>query len=329
MRIMAAALTMALCGIAGAAPGADSPASLRVEAKIPLGPVKGRIDHLAVDLARKRLYVAELGNDTVGVVDLEAGRLHATISGLQEPQGVAYLKDPDLLVVANGGDGSVSFFRGEDFGVVATVQLGEDADNVRVDPRTGMIVVGYGAGALAFIDPASRRVLGGAKLNAHPESFQIEPGGMRAFVNVPKAAQVAVVDMQRREQIAAWPVESASANFPMAIAPDGRVLIVTRQPPRLISLDPERGQVTAGVETCGDSDDLFFDAKRSRIYVSCGDGHVDIFGAAASGFSRLDRIPTSAGARTSLFLPELDRLFLAVRATSAEAEAIWVLRPAE
>src|SRR4051812_43711971 len=158
-RTVPAALAIVLCAFGAAAADADGSAALRVEAKIALGPVKGRIDHLAIDLARKRLFVAELGNDTVGLVDLEARKLQATISGLHEPQGVAYLKGPDLLVVANGGDGTVSFRRGEDFEVVATVRLGEDADNLRVDPRTGSVVGGHGAGALAFIDPTSRRVL--------------------------------------------------------------------------------------------------------------------------------------------------------------------------
>src|SRR5215208_4739525 len=76
---------------------------------------------------------------------------------------------------------------------------------------------------------------------------------------------------------------------------------------------------TAAAETCGDSDDVFLDEKRNRIYVSCGEGFVDVFEVADAGFRRTDHIATVPGARTSLFVPELDRLFLAVRASRGRA----------
>src|SRR6266481_10042000 len=89
-------------------------APLALETKIPLGEVSGRIDHLGIDLKRQRLFVAELGNDTVGVVDLAAGKVLRTISGLSEPQGVAFVAFADSIYVANAGDGSVRVLRGVD-----------------------------------------------------------------------------------------------------------------------------------------------------------------------------------------------------------------------
>jgi hypothetical protein len=62
-------------------------APLELEEKIPLGAVSGRIDHLAVDLKRQQLFVAELGNDSVGVVDLAAQKVRSTMLGLREPPG--------------------------------------------------------------------------------------------------------------------------------------------------------------------------------------------------------------------------------------------------
>jgi hypothetical protein len=78
----------------------------------------------------------------------------------------------------------------------------------------------------------------------------------------------------------------------------------------------------------GDADDLFVDAKRSRIYVSCGEGFLDVFDARAGDYRRLARVPTARGARTSYYVPLMDRLFLAVRAASSEPAAVWVYRPA-
>src|ERR1041385_5055786 len=99
--------------VVGNTRAADSPL-LAVESKVTLGEVQGRIDHLGVDLKRQRLYVAELGNDSVGVVDLKAGRVAQTLRGLKEPQGIGYETVTDTLYVANAGDGSVRIFKGED-----------------------------------------------------------------------------------------------------------------------------------------------------------------------------------------------------------------------
>src|SRR5262245_8778237 len=121
--------------------------ALQLEAKIPLGNVAGRIDHMAVDLERQRLFVAELGNNSVGVLDLKDRKLVHRIGALKEPQGVAYLRGTDTLYVSNGGDGSVRLYRGADFGESGRIDLGDDADNIRIDGKAGRVLVGYGNGA--------------------------------------------------------------------------------------------------------------------------------------------------------------------------------------
>jgi hypothetical protein len=115
---------------------------LILEAKIVLGPVAGRIDHLAVDLARQRLFVAELGNNSVGIVDLKARKLIHTIGGLREPQGVGYHPSTDMLYVANAGDGSVHMIRGSDYSESGRIDLNADADIIRLDAVADRIIVG-------------------------------------------------------------------------------------------------------------------------------------------------------------------------------------------
>jgi len=139
-----------------AASAADPP-PLVLETKIPLGAVAGRIDHFAFDADRQLLFVAELGNNSVGIVDLKERKVLQRITGLSEPQGVAYHPATSTLYVANGGDGSVRLFQGPDFTAAGHIDLGGDADNIRIDSWRNRIVVGYGKGALAAIDPASRR----------------------------------------------------------------------------------------------------------------------------------------------------------------------------
>src|SRR6266481_4954295 len=165
-------IVMVMVPAAGEAQTAGAP--LVLEGKIPLGEVGGRIDHLAVDVRRQRLFVAELGNDTLGVVDLAAGKVLRTITGLKEPQGVAYVAFADSIYVANAGDGSVRVLRGVDLASIGRIELGDDADNVRVDVPHSRVLVGYGKGALAVIDPASRTKITDIRLKGHPEGFQID-----------------------------------------------------------------------------------------------------------------------------------------------------------
>jgi YVTN family beta-propeller protein len=303
-------------------------ALLQLEAKIPLGSVHGRIDHMVVDLKRQRLFVAELGNDSVGVVDLANRKLLQTITGLKEPQGVGYEPSTDTLYVANAGDGSVRLFEGNEYKPKGQIELGSDADNVRVDPAANRIFIGYGSGALAVIDPTTRSKVGDIPVKAHPEGFQIDHDTGQIFVNVPDAHGIAVVDRASQKQTGKWPTSDHGANFPMALDPARhQVLVIFRAPAELAVFSMTGGKLIATAETCGDADDLFVDAKRGRVYVSCGAGFLDVFEAKGTTCRGTARIPTVSGARTSLFVPELDRLLVAIRTSTSEPAAIWVFRP--
>lgn len=311
----------------GAHAAGDAP--LTLEATIPLEHTQGRIDHMAVDLGRGRLFVAELGNGTVDVVDITRGRVIARLGGLSKPQGIGYSPRADLVAVAGGGDGTVRLYRGEDLTAAGTVPLGEDADNVRVEHSTGNLVVGYGRGALAVIDPVRRAIIANFGLPGHPEGFQLDPARGLAFVNVPDARQVAVIDLSGARPAATWRVPGALGNFPMAFDADrGEVAIVSRSPPELMVADASTGHVKTRVPACGDADDVFFDARRERLYASCGSGEVATWQRDGSGLQPLPAVRTESGARTSLFVPELDRLFVARRAgLLGSGAAILVFRP--
>jgi len=303
--------------------------ALVLEAKIPLGDVHGRIDHLAVDLNRQRLFVAELGNDTVGVVDLKERSVALTLAGLKEPQGIGYVASTDTLYVANASDGTVRLFQGPNLSPAGHIGLGDDADNVRVDETAHEVWVGYGGGALAVIDTASHRKIADVPLKAHPESFRLEAPGQRVFVNVPEAHEIAVVDRSARKQIASWPNGPLSANYPLALDPARQsVLSIFPYPPMLGVFQAQDGKRIATVETCGDSDDAFIDGKRNLIYVICGAGYVDVLEVRGETYQRVSRVTTLSGARTGLFVPELDRLFVAARARGSAPAAVWEFRPA-
>jgi len=330
LRIGLATLAIIACAaLLGPSEARAGTQPLVLERSIPLPHVFGRIDHMALDLARKRLIIAELGNGSVDVIDLGSGALVHRFDGVKQPQGLAYLPGQDLILVASGGDGSLEFYGGGDFSRRGSVPLGEDADNIRIDPVNQIAIVGYGNGGLAIVDTPHQALRRSIALPAHPESFQLDPHGSRVYVNIPDAKQLAVVDLAAGRQVAKWQVQGLAENFPLAIDVTGAELAaVFRSPPRLVLLDSRTGKVLGRYPTCTDADDASFDSGRKRIYVSCGEGVVDVFGQSAAGIRHIARIPTLPGARTSLFVPELDRLFVAARAGELGTDAaILVFRP--
>src|SRR5882672_9447254 len=204
MKKFGVAFLLIAAGLVFLAYGQGNP-PLKMVQTIPLPGVEGRIDHLSVDLKGQRLFVAALGNNTLEVVDLAQGKRIRSITGLREPQGVVYIPELDQVVVANGEDGTVRTIDGKSFMTVSSLMLGSDADNVRYDSTGGRLIVGYGAGALGFIDAKSHKVIGAVKLSVHPESFQVEKSRPRIYVNVPDANQIAVVDSSKQTVIATWP----------------------------------------------------------------------------------------------------------------------------
>ena len=309
MRLALAAATIAL--VSFQATSGQTP--LILVGTIDLPRVEGRIDHLAVDEAAQRLYLAALGNNTVEVLDLKASAHIKSLRGFREPQGIAVVPDGKVVAVANGQGEGVRFIDMGDYHLTRAVRLGDDSDNVRYDPAAKRLFVGFGSGALAAVSPADGKVLGEAKLAGHPESFQLERTGARAFVNVPDAGHIAVVDRTAMKVVATWPVASAKANFPMALdEANHRVFVGCRRPAKVLIYDTTSGKESGSFDIVGDTDDLFWDASRKRLYVSGGEGYLDAFEEDAGRFTRAAHVATAAGARTSLFDPEQSRLYLAV-----------------
>ena len=297
----------------GTAMYAQQPKTLTLRGEIELPNVNGRIDHFSEDLKGHRLFMSALGNHTVEVLDVQNEKRLDTIPDLEEPQGLLYEPSSNHLFVACAKDGTTKVFDAATFQLLATAKFSGDADNVRYDARDGRIVVGYGDGALGLLDPNGKR-LGDIALDAHPESFQIGRAGSRVFVNVPDRKQIEVADLAKRSVISKWNVTSALKNYPMALdEAHHRLYIGCRAPARMLVLDTETGKQVQSVEIVGDTDDLFYDSARGRVYVIGGAGFVDEFEQKdADHYSRLAHIETAAGARTGRFVPEWGQLFVAV-----------------
>jgi DNA-binding beta-propeller fold protein YncE len=317
-----------LCSVTLCA-GAQESNTLKLTRTIPLPGVKGRFDHFAVDVKARRLFVAALGNDTLEVLDVAAGKHVRSITGLHKPTGVVWQREANQIGVANGDDGTFKLFDGASYELVNTLRELDDADNARLDAKTKLIYLGHGNGALAIIDSVTMRKTGGIKLPAHPESFQLEAQGSRVFVNVPDARQVTVIDREKQVVTATWPMQEFRANFPMALdEADHRLFVGCRTPARLVVFDTATGKPVYDLAISGDTDDVFYDAALKRLYLSCGEGFVDVIEQRdADRYQLRERIPTRAGARTSFFSAELNEFYLAVPQRGDQPAEIRVFQP--
>lgn len=309
-------------GAAGAEP-------LVLKATIPLPGAKGRMDHMSVDLKGHRVFVSEIGNGGVEAIDTAADKPLHMLTGFGEPQGNYFIPATNRLFVASGDDGTVKIFDGTSYALVATAKFTIDADDLRFDPRTQQVIVGYsgqkflggkaiagpggeGAGALGYVaSNGDHEAL--LPVDAHPEAFEIEKDDTRVFVNVPDHHEIEVGDLAKHQVIARWRV-SCTDNFPMALdEANHRLFIGCRIPPTMQVIDTETGKLVASVDIPATSDDMFYDAARRRIYVLGGEGYVDVIAQKdPDQYARIARVRAQVGSRTGLFVPELSELFVAI-----------------
>lgn len=305
---------------------AADPSLLRETGRIGLPGVHGRIDHMAVDLTSRKLFISALGNNTVEIVDLDAKRVGKRLEGFAEPQGVLLVPEFGRLAVTSGEGDSVQIFDSANLDPIRKIGIRDDGDNIRYDPATHLAYVGCGkgrSGALAAFDVRTGAKLSDIELSGHPESFQLETSGTRIFVNVPAAQAVEVVDRSRGKVVATWPL-AARNNYPMALdEAHGRLFVGTRSPAELQVMDTSSGRLVAKLESVGDADDIFYDTKTHRIYVSGGEGFVYVFEQLDADKYRLaEKIPTRAGARTSFYVAEWRTLFVALPESSGRAAEV-------
>ena len=317
---------------------AQAPPALNLKTRIPLANVKGRMDHLSVDVKGQRLFAAAFDNHTLEVIDVQAGKQAHTIQDLDEPQGAYFDPSSNRLFVSSEGDGAVKIFDGTTFALLQTVKLSTDADNIRFDVGRKRVLVGYGGekfragkvwrghgdGALAFLDLSGKKT-GEIAIDAHPESFQLEKSGTRVFVNVPDRQEIQVASLTNGSVIAHWPVANCMDNFPMTLdETHHRLFVACREPASLLVFDTASGKQVASLETVS-SDDIFYDASKGRIYVLGDKGSIDAFQQKdADQYVKIGSYPTGPGAWTGFFVPEWGELFVSARAQKDQSAAILV-----
>src|SRR5579871_6259197 len=256
--------------------------SLELQQEIPVPNVAGRLDHMSADPKRRYLFASALGNNSAEVIDTFAGRVvHTITEGLSQPQGILYVPGYNKIVIANAENGKVNIYDGTTYALRKSLDFSPDPDNLRWDAANKLVVLGYGEddGGIAFIDPDKEEQVGQVlKTGGHPESFQVEQQGSHIYVNCPDAENSVLSIDRKTGKVTKWALKGLRGNYPMQLdEKNHRIFTVTRKPPMLVVLDTETGKEVQRLRTSGDSDDLFYDASRNRIYVAGGQASISVY----------------------------------------------------
>lgn len=316
--------TMAAAVLAGSARAADP---LELVQTIALKGKAGNLDHLAIDRQHHRLIVANKANNTMDIVDLAAGKLLNRVTGQKGIQGIAFAPDLNRVYVGLGGGGLFNIFDGNDYDLLKTIKFPDDSDNVRYDAGRHVVYVAHAETSLAVVDARTYALKKDIKLPGDAEGFVLQPDGGKLFVAVPSPSQVAVIDAGTNEIATTYPIKSAEEATAIGLdEANHRLFIGCRKPATLVVMDAASGKEVTSVSIPGEVDDLFYDAKRHQIYVSCGEGALAVIRQNdADHYDAVGKIDTAKGAKTSLFVPEESTLYLAVPRQEGKAgPEIWV-----
>ena len=312
---------------------------LKLVQTIALPNVKGRLDHMEVDVHGQRLFVAGLENGTFEVADLKSAKWVRSLPGFKKPQGVLFVPEFNKVFLASGDDGMVRILRGDTLRPVASIQLEPGPNRVIYDPNSKLLYVGYGGkdagksyGEVGIIDAKTYKHVGDIRVTAHPSELLLSKSGRTLFVFISIANQLQVVDTSKHEAVSTWQITSQRPGDAGFDESTSRLFIGTRNPAELIVMDSKSGKEVAHLPTAEGQDGVYFDAVRKRIYVSGGrelpSGFVYVYQQKdADRYEAVGRIPTRGGAGTSFWSPELDRYYVAAPANDKEDAAILVYAP--
>jgi DNA-binding beta-propeller fold protein YncE len=274
------------------------------------------------------LFAAALGENqnTVEVVDFRAGKRLFSIKGQSKPQGVFYSPEFNRLFVSNGDGGNYKVFRGDDLNLISTVPLGINPNHVGYDPATKSLYVAFrdtNAGHLAIVDTRTGDRIGDIKTDALPGGIRFESAGPRIFVTLQGVNKLGVIDRNKREQIATWPITQLVQSLALDEG-HHRLFAGGRVPAKLFVFDTESGKQIAALDCVNGIDDLWYDAARKRIYATGIDGIAVYDQKDADHYTPMVKVASSPGAATSLWAPSLNRLFVSAPNSGNDTAAILV-----
>ena len=331
-RILTLALAAAALSVSGTAQAL--PPALQLSRTIVLSGVTGKFDHLAIDAAGERLFIAATGNHSVEVIDLKTDKVEQSLAGMGKPLGLAWVAATGSLYVADGSLGELRVYNGSPLTLAGKIKLSDDADDMTYDAADRLLFVGHGGSdaanpaKIAVVNTAFFSLVANLTVATHPEALDIDPQGKRVFANIAGSNEVAVIDTASRRLTARWKLTKAAENVALAFDGEHQLLYVAcRRPGTLIALDAASGTEVASLPAAGAADDLFYDPALKRIYVISGAGEVDVYQVdQAKTLHTLGVLHTAGGAKTALFIAAQNLLYVGVPGVDGHAAQIRLYR---
>jgi YVTN family beta-propeller protein len=313
---------------------AQAQVPLKLAAKFPMPASAGnRFDHLAADVNGNRLFVVAENGHQVLVLDLGTGKLIQTIK-VDHPHAVLYREDLSRIYITDEGKGALNIYDGKDYHLVKTVALKVDADSIGYDAATHYLYVDNGGDnahetftMLSVVDTTSGEKLADIKLDGDTlEAMALETSGPKLYVNNEDKNEVDVIDRKTRQMIAHWPITLGKSPSAMAFDESAHRLFVGVRSGAVVVFDTGSGKELQALAVGKGVDDLMFDAATKRLYATCGGAaSVDVYKETdPDHYQSLGKIPSGAGAKTGLWVPQLSRLFVPVPPQGAAPAAVYV-----
>ena len=313
---------------------------LKLVATTPLPGFSGDFDHFALDLKGQRLFLTAEDHKTVEVFDLDGKHLHS-ITGFGQPHAALFLPESNKLIVTDGDDdfGRVEMVSGTDYKILSTIKLPNGVDSAVFDPTSQYYYVASGGAesakthVVSIIDTKTFKQVGEIALPGNEsEAMAIDKEGKKMYVSLRATNEVGVVDLGTRKGFARWPIPGAStANSLVLDEANHRVFIATRKPPKFFVFDTDTGKVVTSLPCAPLHDDMWFDRASKRIYVTGSETTTVLEQKDADHYTHLADDPTGFRAKTSILVPELNRIYIAVsgkgKADAKLALQVYELQP--
>jgi DNA-binding beta-propeller fold protein YncE len=305
-------------------------------ADVPPGPYA---DHMALDSREQRLFVTPQAQGAVTVLDLKTSRVLHTIRGFMNPHAVLYRADRNRLFVTDG-KGVVVVLDALTYRRIRSIPLEPNADSIAYDGKTGVLYVSNGGAdtgrsysLVSLIDTATEAKLGDIRIQTPAlEAMVVDETQARLYIDMPEENMIGIIDLRQRALTQRWQLTLAQRNDALALDTDHQLLYVGCNEGdvrgSLLVVDTSSGKELQKLPLGGWVDSMFYDARRQRIYASTGVGAVFVYERNAAGQLRaLESVDTAVMARTALFSPELDRLFVMVPHLGWTSAKVLVFKP--
>ena len=297
------------------------PSNLQPAGVTDLPGISGDVDHLAIDTAGQRLFLAAEDNGTLRVIDLKTGKLERTVKGFHTPHSILFLPDQNELYVTDGSK-AVQVLDSTTFQVKKAIPTTPGADSIGVDRANHLLFAVSGGkdvsmtrSVISVIDTNSGKLLKEIPIDsAHAEAMALEKSGSKLYINITDKNYLAVFDRNTGKMISQWHIAEAKQNAPIAFdEANKRLFIVCRDPGKLVVVDSTDGHSIASFPTGARADEVVFDPMHHRIYVASGEGKIYPYEEVdADHYKALDPVESASGAKTAALYPDCSRLFVAV-----------------